>query len=167
MDERLLKSYDNIMEQQNKMDNKAYIFIGFTMAIFMFLYTKNESKLTSECFIVLIAIPLFFSLLPVTNKILLCLLDGVFRGQCAEQINIFYYADLFKLSNEKLVEKLGSEYEMTSIVIEDKKLIDQIIINSKILRVKVLWHYLSFYIGLGGICFFLLHLIIEYLRTAF
>lgn len=32
--ECLLKSFDNIMNQQNKMDNKAYIFLCFIIFIF-------------------------------------------------------------------------------------------------------------------------------------
>lgn len=63
-----------------------------------------------------------------------------------EQINIFYYVDIYRLNKDQFIEVLKTAYKLDQkkdITKADEYLIEQIIINSQILRVKVFFHEIS------------------------
>ncbi|MGL4560698.1 MAG: hypothetical protein ACRCV0_00210, partial [Brevinema sp.] len=72
MNESILKSFDNIMFQQTKMDHKAYIFLGFLIVIFNAINKENNFEWTlSNIFVIVSSIPLLVSLTPIaTNKLI-------------------------------------------------------------------------------------------------
>lgn len=147
------KSFDNIMYQQEKMDNKSYVLLGFlgfflTFDYFETLYIELD-KLTVNL-ISLIAIMLIVSLIPITNsfsiKILKHISFNFFKKKDFKSINIFYYVDIYSLNKNQFLKILKTEYKLNQkndITKADEYLIEQIIINSQILRIKVFFHEVS------------------------
>lgn len=140
MNESLLKSFDNIMFQQKKMDLKAYIFIAFLGIIFHIINRDSIFQWSTDTiYLVLIAIPLLFSLLPITLKLLIDIIDmSTYKSN--NKHNIFYCLDIYSLDKNKFEQVLDSEYNINDLTKSDKYLIDQILINAKILKSKINWH---------------------------
>lgn len=147
------KSFDNIMYQQEKMDNKSYVLLGFLGFLLTFDYFETAylelDKLTINL-ISLIAIMLTFSLIPITNvffiKIIKYTRFKFSKMKDFEQINIFYYVDIYRLNKDQFIKVLKTAYKLDQkkdITKADEYLIEQIIINSQILRVKVFFHEIS------------------------
>lgn len=153
MNEALAKSFDNLILQQNKIDNKAYIFIGFITFIFTFIHPNGFSdgfELNSISFgLLLIALPLAISLMPIANNMTINLILFFLKCKKVKNINIFYYIDIYKLEYKEFCKVIKKEYELDQLSKTDCKLIEQILINAKILKVKVFWHNLSLIIGVG------------------
>ena len=152
MNESLLKSFDNIMRQQIKMDHKAYIFIGFISLTISLLITKSytESKLLFVYFASLFT-PLFISLLPKATSLAIKSLNICPRKRKKITHNIFYYLDIYNLTTEEYINVLKKEYDIDNLTKSDIKLIEQIILNAKILKIKVSLHSLFQYILLVGV----------------
>lgn len=139
----LLKAFDSIMEQQKKMDDKAYIFIGLLILIFSFVNKDWDNIRTITWLLVIIAVPLILSLIPIANPLAVKLLSIIINGKKLDDINIFYYFDLYKLEMKDFIESFKKEYDEQTISRYDEKLIEQILVNAKILKVKVFWHNIS------------------------
>lgn len=151
------KSFDNIIYQQEKMDNKAYIFLGFLGFFITFDYFQinyvNLSTL-NKSLILMLGIPLILSLLPIANNKTVKILtafhekkNGRKKKQSAN--NIFYYLDIFDLDKTEFLQLLEDRYDMdikNDISKADEYLIEGILINSKILRTKVFFHNTVFFI---------------------
>lgn len=154
INEGLSKAFDNIMEQQNKMDNKAYLFIGFIIFIFSFINKDWNNIGKNTWLLVIIAIPLIMSLIPIANSLQIKLMKAFFNKKniCIDKINIFYYLDLYNLEDEDFIESLKKEYNEQDISRYDEKLVEQILVNAKILKAKVLWHNFSQLLTAGSIC---------------
>ena len=150
LNECLLKIFDNIMQQQNKMDNKAYIFIGFIIFIFNSFLKKTGISFDSIVLFV-ISLPLVFSLLPITTTLGLKLIKLYKQNDTKHKHNFFYYTDICHLSNEEFVEILQKEYGVSNLTLADSKLIEQIIINAEILNAKVIGHSIFLWLVLIGI----------------
>jgi len=144
MNEALVKSFDNMILQQGKMDNKAYIFIGFIAVIFAFLVPNKNSLTAISFYLILISIPFIMSLIPIANKISIILIDFLLNGKRIKNVNIFYYIDLYKLTYDNFINVLENDYNINAISKAETYLIKQILVNAKILKIKVLWHNLSF-----------------------
>ncbi len=138
----LLKSFDNIMEQQKKMDNKAYIFIGFLIFIFSFINKDWDNIRPITWILVIIAAPLSISLIPIAEPITIKFICIFFDRKKLDNINIFYYLDLYRSEMNDFIESFKKEYN-EEISKYDEKLIEQILVNAKILRTKVFWHTIS------------------------
>lgn len=147
------KSFDNIMYQQEKMDNKSYVLLGFLGFLLTFDYFETAylelDKLTINL-ISLIAIMLTFSLIPITNVFFIKIIKypkfKFSKMKDFEQINIFYYVDIYRLNKDQFIKVLKTAYKLDQkkdITKADEYLIEQIIINSQILRVKVFFHEIS------------------------
>lgn len=144
MNNILVKSFDNLMLQQNKMDNKAYIFIGFIAVIITYLSPDKNSLNNITFFLLVLSIPFIISLIPIANKISISFISLFLLTKEVTKINIFYYIDIYKLSYENLLDIIKKEYGINTITNAESYLIKQILINAKILKIKVLWHNLSF-----------------------
>lgn len=142
MREELVKSFDNTMFQQEKMDNKAYIFIGFVAFSLTYVYSTFESFNYVSWFMFVTMLPLCCSLMPIADKLGVKFLHYCFKPTPIKSINIFYYIDIYPLTIDTFIKTYKKEYDVTDITSTDKKLIEQIIINAKILRLKVFWHNL-------------------------
>ena len=162
MNESLLKSFDNIMHQQTKMDYKAYIFIGFISLTISLLITNNYagSKLLFVYFGILF-IPLFISLLPKATSLAIKSLDICNKKTENSDHNIFYYLDICHLTKAEYINVLKNEYDIENLTKSDIKLIEQILINSKILKIKVSLHSVFQYILLIGLILFVLPYLCE------
>ena len=87
----------------------------------------------------LIAISLLLSLLPITLKLLIDIIDmSTYKSN--NKHNIFYCLDIYSLDKNKFEQVLDSEYNINDLTKSDKYLIDQILINAKILKSKINWH---------------------------
>ncbi len=64
----LLKSFDCIMQQQAKMDNKAYIFVGFLTFTYTALHKNCSTIIYPDVILFSVAIPLIISLFPIASK---------------------------------------------------------------------------------------------------
>lgn len=148
INEGLLKAYDNIIEQQKKMDNKAYIFIGLLTFAFSFINKDWNTINVNSWFLVIIVVPLLLSLLPIANEFQIKLLNILFHGKRTEKPNIFYYLDIYALEENQFAELFKKEYEETNISKYDEKIIEQILTNAKILKTKVMWHNMSTYLSI-------------------
>ena len=144
LNESIVKSFDNIMFQQEKMDNKAYIFIGF-LSVALGFFNKNQI-IDSPVNIILglTILSLLISLLPIANKLIISFLNLIIKKDKSDCHNIFYYIDIYKLSLESFKTILKDEYGLGYINGFENKLIEQIIINAQILKAKVFWHNLGF-----------------------
>lgn len=150
--ECLLKSFDNIMNQQNKMDNKAYIFLGFIIFIFNAFFKDTTNPICFYSIILLIiAIPLVFSLLPVTTTFGIKLIRLYKQEDNKSKHNIFYYSDICHLDNDKFKQVLNTEYGINELTLSEDKLIEQIIINAEILNAKVIGHAIFLWCILSGV----------------
>jgi len=152
MNEGLLKSFDNLMYQQTKMDNKAYIFIGF-LVILSKVFKENNQIIW---LLIIIAIPFIISLIPIANKFTLKLMNIFFTGKNLKKLNIFYYLDMYRLEHNDFIELFKKEYDEQTISRYDEKLIEQILINAKILRCKVFWHNISYRFAFVALLIFLI-----------
>jgi hypothetical protein len=159
MNSALVKSFDNLMHQQNKMDNKAYIFIGFLTLIFNFVNKDWQSINVITWLLVVIAIPLVISLIPVANSLAVKLMIAFINAKAQKKLNIFYYIDICQLEQDDFIELFKREYKEQSLTKYDEKLIEQIIINAKILKIKVFWHNISQISALIAIIVFIVYLI--------
>lgn len=151
LNECLLKSFENLMAQQNKMDNKAYIFLGFIIFIFDAFFKDTTSPI---CFysitLFIISIPLICSLLPITTAFGIKIIKLYKQEDNKNEHNIFYYTDICHLSNERFKQVLNTEYGINELTLSDSKLIEQIIVNAEILNAKVIGHAIFLWFILGG-----------------
>lgn len=159
MNDGLVKSYDNLIYQQSKMDNKAYIFIGFLSLIFGFVNKDWQEVLTISWLLIIVAVPLTFSLLPVANRLGVNIMTAFISSRSLKKLNIFYYIDLYQLEQQDFIKLFKNEYDEENITKYDEKLIEQIIINAKILKVKVFWHNISQLLALVSIIAYIIYLI--------
>ena len=144
LNKSLVKSFDNIMLQQDKMDNKAYIFIGFLAAALGFINKGQYINSPVNYILGFTILSLLISLLPLANKLAIGLLNLVIKKEKSETHNIFYYFDIYKLTVDSFKKVLNEEYGLGYINVFESKLIEQIIINAQILKAKVFWHNLGF-----------------------
>ncbi len=151
MNDIILKSFDNIMYQQEKMDNKAYIFLGF-IGYFLsldFIGLKNiQLSDTFKIYLILLAMPLFFSLLPIANRMsikfmMYCHFKFFTKEKRMDNNNIFYFTDIYYLSKNEFIKILEEFYDISHIKNSEGYLIEQILINAKILKMKVVLHSLT------------------------
>lgn len=149
--ECLLKSFDNIMNQQNKMDNKAYIFLGFIIFIFnAFFRDASEPICFYSITLFIISLPLICSLLPIATAFGIKIIKLYKQEDNKNEHNIFYYTDICHLSNERFKQVLSTEYGINELTLSDSKLIEQIIVNAEILNAKVIGHAIFLWFILGG-----------------
>lgn len=136
------------MEQQNKMDNKAYIFISFVAVIFSRLYPDLYQVDPRGYLLIGITIPFIFSLLPIANNISTRIISHLSQKPIrSPQTNIFYYIDVYRLNMENFKLVLKEEYDFPTFSATDIKMIEEIIINAKILRTKVFWHSFAYWLA--------------------
>ena len=134
----LLKSFDCIMQQQAKMDNKAYIFMGFLTFSFTAIHKNCSSFIYPDIILLSVAIPLLTSLFPIATKFAVNILTRFQKTTTVSHThNIFYYIDIFNLNKSEFKKVLLKEYQISKTSPADDKLIEQILINSKILKQKV------------------------------
>ena len=141
----LLKSFDNIMFEQTKIDYKTYFFIGFLLIIFNTINNSIFQGTTSTIYLILIALPLLFSLFPIAINFLIYIINTstVKSNSKRYKHNIFYYLDIFSLNKNEFEDILNKEYNIKNLTKSDEYLIDQILINAIILKAKTNWHNLS------------------------
>lgn len=151
INEGIMKSFDNIMLQQNKMDNKAFIFIGYLSVIVGILCKYNKVISLINVILCVSIFILFLSLMPIATKLGILLTNFIFKRDENKQHNIFYYIDIYKLDIDRFKKILKEEYKLGYYTEFELKLIDQIIINAKILRIKVLLHTFAYSVVFGGI----------------
>ena len=140
LNEGIKKSFDNIMFQQTKMDNKAYIFIGFLGAILGIINKNGVSENPINWICGLAMFCLLLSLVPITNKLIIGILEKIIKKQILQSHNIFYYNDIYFLNVEEFKNVLKCEYQLGYYTKFELKLIEQILINARILHVKVFCH---------------------------
>jgi len=104
INEGIMKAFNNVMFKQTKMDNKAYIFIGF-LGIILGIINKNEISNTPINWLLgIIIIILTLSLVPITNKTSTKILECIIKKQSLDKHNIFYYNDLYCLNIDEYKE---------------------------------------------------------------
>ena len=140
----LLKSFDCIMQQQTKMDNKAYIFIGFLTFTYTTLHKNCLTLLYADVILLSVAIPLIISLFPIATKYTINFLQNSKPKENLKNHNIFYYIDIYGLNLNEFESILLKEYKISNLVPADYKIIEQIIINSKILKHKISLQNIAF-----------------------
>lgn len=151
LNEFLVKFFDNIMQQQNKMDNKAYIFIGFIIFIFNAFLKDNHAICFYSVILLIISSPLICSLIPVTTNLGLKIIKLFKQNDMKKKHNFFYYTDICHLSNDEFTKILAEEYNIKNLNLADSKLIEQIVINAEILNAKVIGHALFLWFVFFGI----------------
>lgn len=151
LNEYLIKFFDNIMLQQTKMDNKAYIFIGFIIFIFNAFFKDNHAICFYSFVLLIISIPLICSLIPVTTTLGTKLIKLYKQNDNKNKHNFFYYTDICHLSNEEFSKIMSEEYEIKKLSLADNKLIEQIIINAEILNAKVIGHAIFLWFAFIGV----------------
>ena len=141
----LLKSFDNIMFEQNKMDYRAYFFIGLSAIIFNTINRGTFQWTTSTIYLLMITLPLLFSLFPMAINFLIYIVNISTVKQNNKKIkhNIFYYLDIFSLNRNEFEHVLNKEYDIKNLTRSDEYLIDQILVSAIILKSKTNWHNLS------------------------
>ena len=142
MNESILKSFDNIMFQQTKMDHKAYIFLGFSVVIFNIINKTSYTWSISNIFLIVSAVFLLLSLIPIASKNLIKWVSKSSKTYNIQeqQYNIFYYIDIYELTNSQFKEILNKQYDITEYTKSDEHMMDQILTNAKILNFKVSCH---------------------------
>ncbi len=161
LNEYLIKFFDNIMQQQNKMDNKAYIFTGFIIFIFNAFFKDNQAICFYSITLLITSIPLICSLLPVTTTLGIKLIKLYKQSDIKKKHNFFYYTDICHLSNDEFAKILAEEYDIKNLNLADNKLIEQIIINAEILNAKVIGHALFLWFIFFGIIACIIHYLIN------
>lgn len=152
LNECLLKSFENLMVQQNKMDNKAYIFIGFLIFIFNSFFNEPNNKICLYSIMLFtISLPLICSLIPIATTLGINWVKFIKKEDNKNEHNIFYYMDICGLTKERFIQILNTEYGIQHLSLSDKKLIEQIITNSEILNAKVIGHIWFFRLLVIGI----------------
>src|SRR5574344_70905 len=89
---------------------------------------------------------LIMSLLPIATNFGVQILQKIIKVDKSKEHNIFYYTDLYKLDLTTFISIMQTEYKLHNISIFDKKIIEQIIINAKILKLKVFYHTLAYFV---------------------
>lgn len=153
----LIKIFDNIMQQQNKMDNKAYIFIGFIIFLFNAFFKDNHAICFYSIILLIIGLPLICSLIPITTNLGLKIIKLFKQNDIKKKHNFFYYTDICHLSNDEFAKILAVEYDIKNLNLADIKLIEQIIINAEILNAKVIGHALFLWFIFLGIIACIIH----------
>ena len=157
INEGIMKAFNNVMFQQTKMDNKAYIFIGF-LGIILGIINKNEISNTPINWLLgIIIIILTLSLVPITNKTSTKILECVIKKQSLDKHNIFYYNDLYCLNIDEYKEILKQEYQLAYYTKFELNIMEQTLINSRILRYKISLHNLSYVILFSSIALFCIY----------
>lgn len=142
----LIKSFDNIIFQQEKMDNKAYIFIGFVSALLALINKEVILNNTVNYLLGFAILLLIMSLLPIATNLGVKILQKFIKVDKCKEHNIFYYIDLYKLDLATFISIMHTEYKLQNISIFDRKIIEQILINAKILKLKVFYHTLAYFV---------------------
>lgn len=163
----IMKSFDNLMYQQSKMDNKAFIFIGF-MSVIIGVVNKPQMVNTPVNWILGLAIILLAcSMLPHANKINAKILNCMMNKELEDKIdiklshNIFYYLDLYSIDIKLFTTIMREQYKLSYLSPLELKLMEQILINAKILRLKVFWHNIAYWALFGGLFIWGIVLIIQ------
>lgn len=156
----LLKSFDCIMQQQTKMDHKAYIFIGFLVIIFNALHKESMIFMSTDLILCFIAFPLVISLFPIATKFGVDIVKAFKKVELHKTHNIFYYIDICCLEKDDFISIIKNEYDIENTTKSDERLIEQIIINAEILSRKVFCHTISQYILLFSIVYIIAKAII-------
>ena len=151
INEGILKSYDIMMEQQNKMDNKAFIFVGF-LSVILGVINKEQILNTPINWILCISILLFTcSMLPIANKLNTEILKIIMKKPKKDgSHNIFYYLDIFELDIEAFKQMMQEKFHLDYITEFEMQLMEQILINAKILRNKINLHNWAYLLLFGG-----------------
>lgn len=144
INEGLTKSFDNLMLQQEKMDTKAFIFVGFLGAVLGIINKDSFQNIPFTWFLIIAMQPFIISLIPIATKWSINILNKIVKNKINDNHNIFYYIDLYGLTQSDFIKILDLEYDIKNINKIEYKLIEQIIINSKILYLKAFWHNLAF-----------------------
>lgn len=150
----ILKSFDNILLQQDKMDNKAFIFIGFLSVILGIINKSQIINSPVNWILSLSIILLACSILPIASRLNTEILKLIIKknsNNTSSKYNIFYYLDIFDIDIDLFTIILKEQYKMDYINPFEIKLMEQILINSKILKLKIFWHnaaYTTFFLGL-------------------
>lgn len=154
INEGIMKAFDNIMFQQNKMDNKAFIFIGF-LSVLLGIINKEQILNTPINWILGITIfILALSQIPLTSKLSTNILNLIIKKELEFEHNIFYYTDLCGMEIKLFKEIIQKEYQVAYLTNFEIKLMEQILINANILKLKVFWHNLAYTILFGGVLIF-------------
>lgn len=140
----LLKSFDCIMQQQAKMDNKAYIFVGFLTFTYTALHKNCSTIIYPDVILFSVAIPLIISLFPIASKCTINFLQHNKSNENTKKHNIFYYIDIYGLNLDEFESVLLKEYKIANLIPADYKIIEQIIINSRILKHKISLQNIAF-----------------------
>lgn len=153
----IMKSFDNLMFQQNKMDNKAFIFIGF-MSVILGVINKPHIINNPINWIFGLAICLLAcSMLPQANKINTQILNFMLHKEQENRVdiklkhNIFYYLDLYSIDMELFTTIMREQYKLSYLSPLELGLMEQIIINAKILKLKIFWHNVAYWVLFGGL----------------
>ena len=162
----LEKSFECIMQQQTKMDNKAFIFMGFLTFSITTIHKHCSDFIYPDVVILLTAIPLIISLFPIATKFSVKILSHFPKSNVKNNThNIFYYIDICDLSGEEFKKVLVEEYHISATTPADNKLIEQILINSKILKQKVILQNIALLLLIISSLFPFINRLIKYIIT--
>ncbi len=159
INEGIMKAFDNVMFQQTKMDNKAYIFIGFSGVILGVINKNGVLNIPLNWILGTFIIILTLSLIPITTKTLTKILECIIKKQITNKHNIFYYNDLYCLNLDEYKEILKKEYKLAYYTTFELNIMEQTLVNSRILRYKVFLHNLSYTILFSSIFIFFIYTI--------
>lgn len=163
INEGIMKSFDNIMFQQNKMDNKAFIFIGF-LSVLLGVINKEQILSTPINWILGMTIVLLaLSQIPITSKISTAILNVIIKKDLDAEHNIFYYTDLCGMKIDLFKNVIHNEYQVAYLTKFEIKLMEQILINANILKLKVFWHNIAYTVLFGGVFAFAIFTFIKQL----
>ena len=155
MDERLIKSYDIIKEEQRNADNKANLFIILITAFLSFYnkidvgaYTPEQIEGMNFVYLIIILplLLLVFSLFPIYKHSY-----KRFKKKTENiDFNIFYWRSISNLENDeilynKYLDAYGCEDKKT-LTLDEKHILSQIRVNAEILERKTYLHKRAFYI---------------------
>jgi len=154
MRKELEKSYDIMMQLQNRFDSRAHVFIVFYGVTLTYAFTyvlpiiseRNLLGYRSIEFCLLIAMMLLIiSLVPIYNVNFLQMIIKSKGTVKVNDINIYYYKSVSRLSSTlKFQETLLDVFNWNKLSESEKQLSAQIKANADILQWKTLLHNSSF-----------------------
>ncbi len=149
MNEIFTKAYDLIKEEQRNADNKAYIFIGLLTAV-VGLFSKIPTNGYSSTELSGLSTFMFILLFPLLILVLSLIPNyrvKLFLGKKVndyKELNIFYWRNIIHSdSKEKLVAQIFGKYNL-KVDNLNLDLIDQILINARIMSTKATLHEIAF-----------------------
>ncbi|OHE40028.1 MAG: hypothetical protein A2Y16_06595 [Tenericutes bacterium GWF2_57_13] len=162
MKDELVKSYDIMMELQNKVDTKAQIFIAILTSVVSFFWGIQQlsafSNITEgyQLAVYLLLLPVFFFVLSLV-PVYMDRFAGLFRKQKDTSdivLNLFYWTSISEFKNaHDFISSYQTLYAHPQLSPYEDSILKQIKVNANILCRKVTYHRIAFFLLVQDLLF--------------